>query len=236
MLQCGLGLFSEKMAPLRVLVTGFGSFPDARSNPTALLVHALGGHQARLARFGIKLELCILPVDYAKAARKLEELDEMLKPDAIVHFGLAARRTFISIETRALNRLSQLHCDASGGRAPSRAILPGAPDATRATFPARQIDAAFRRNRLSCRLSQNPGDYVCNEVLYLSLARSPARVIGFIHVPRLARADRPIGASRRRPDLAGLTRAALIAIFVTARKLRQDLARDLARVWQASGA
>jgi pyrrolidone-carboxylate peptidase len=75
-------------------------------------------------------------------------------------------------------------------------------------------------------LSANAGDYICNETLYLSLAHSPARVAGFIHVPRLARASRPKAASRsRRPDLASLTRAALIAILVTARKLRQDRAQ-----------
>jgi pyrrolidone-carboxylate peptidase len=84
----------------------------------------------------------------------------------------------------------------------------------------------MRRAGLKARLSANAGDYVCNETLYLSLARSPARIAGFIHVPRLARANRPKAASRsRRPDLASHTRAALIAILVTARKLRQDHAQ-----------
>jgi pyroglutamyl-peptidase len=118
----------------------------------------------------------------------LEALDETLKPDATLHFGLAARRKFFSIETRALSRLSLLHCDASGARAPCLAIIPGAPHAARATFPYRQIESALRRRGLPSRLSANAGDYVCNETLYLSLARSRARAIGFIHVPRLARA------------------------------------------------
>jgi pyroglutamyl-peptidase len=216
-----------KEMPLRILVTGFGSFPGARKNPTALLTLALGEHRARLARLGIALELSVLPVSYAGVARKLEELNERLKPDAILHFGLAARRKYISIETRARNRLSLLHCDASGARAPRRAIIPGAPQFARSTFPTRQIDAALRRADLRCRLSANAGNYVCNETLYLSLARSHARAIGFIHVPRLTRAERPKRVSRnRRPNLAGLTRAALIAILVTARKLRQDLAKE----------
>ena len=158
----------------------------------------------------------------------LEALDETLKPDATLHFGLAARRKFFSIETRALNRLSLLHCDASGARAPCLAIIPGAPHAARSTFPYRQVAAAFRREGLRSRLSANAGDYVCNETLYLSLARSHARAIGFIHVPRLLRAKRPKNASRgRRLSLSDVIRAALIAILAVARKLRQDRAKDL---------
>jgi pyroglutamyl-peptidase len=216
-----------KAPPLRILVTGFGSFPGVHDNPTALLIAALGKQRARLARLGIALERAVLPVDYAGAARKLEELNQTLKPDAILHFGLASRRKAFSIETRALNRLSLLRCDASGARASRRAILPGAPHAARSTFPARQIEAELRLAGVRARLSANAGSYICNETLYLSLARSHARSVGFIHVPRLARADRPAGAGRtRRPDRADLFRAALIVILVTARKLRQDLAKD----------
>jgi pyroglutamyl-peptidase len=213
---------------LRVLVTGFGKFPGARDNPTGLLVHALGRHRARLARLGVELETDVLPVNYAEVARKLEELDETLKPDAILHFGLAARRKFFSIETRALNRLSLVHCDASGARAGRLAIIPGAPHAARSTIPYRQIEAAFRREGLRSRLSANAGDYVCNESLYLSLARSHARATGFIHVPRLGRANRPKKASRgSRPSLGDVIRAALVAILAVARKLRHDLVKDL---------
>ena len=222
--KSGLDLASVKSVPLRILATGFGGFPGVRANPTAMLIHALGGYRARLTRLGIDLELATLPVRYAGVARKLEELDETLKPDAILHFGLAARRKFFSIETRALNRLSLLHCDASGAHAGRLAIIPGAAYAARATFPYRQIESAFRNGGLRGRLSANAGDYVYNESLYLSLARSHARAIGFIHVPRLRRAHRPKTDSRGwRPSLGDVLRAALIAILVTARALRQNL-------------
>ena len=157
--------------PLRILVTGFGSFPGVHDNPTALLLPALSKHRARLARLGIALERAVLPVDYAEVVRSLDELNETLKPDAILHFGLASRRKAFSIETRALNRLSLLRCDASGARAAQRAILPAAPHAVRSTFPARQIEAELRRAGLRTRLSVNAGSYVCNETLYLSLTR-----------------------------------------------------------------
>ena len=221
---------SQKAPPLRILVTGFGSFPGVHDNPAAVLIHALGKDQARLARLGIALERAMLPVDYAGVERTLEELNETLKPDAVLHFGLAGRRRFFSIETQALNRLNLLRCDVSGARAPRQAIVPGASHVLRSTFPTRQIEAALRRARLPARLSANAGDYVCNETLYLSLARSPARVAGFIHVPRLARAGRPAGTARSSsPDLADLSRAALIAIRATALRLRQDFTQNLTK-------
>ena len=193
---------------------------DGRARPCAWRPsRAIGAPRHRTRTCHSARHLC-------RGGRKLEELDETLKPDAILHFGLAARRKSLSIETRALNRLNLLRCDASGARASRLAIIPGAPQAARSTFPARQIEAALRHAGLRARLSVKAGTYVCNESLYLTLTRSHAGAAGFIHVPRLARADRPRRASRnRRPYLAGLVRAALIAILVTARKRRHDLAR-----------
>jgi pyroglutamyl-peptidase len=212
---------SGKAAQMKILVTGFGKFPGARKNPTAGLARALGIERARFARLGIQLESAVLPVHYAGVGQALARLDETLKPDAILHFGLAARRKFFSVETRALNRLSLLRCDSSGACAPSRAIIPGAPHIARVKFPCREIEAAFRRAGLRCRLSINAGSYICNEALYLSLARSQARAIGFIHVPRLKRGNRPRKAPRSsRPGRADLVRAALMAILLTVRNLR----------------
>lgn len=209
---------------MKFLVTGFGPFPGARRNPTALLMGALGRQRARLERFGIELSCAVLPVDYAGIPSVLQRLEQTLKPAVIIHFGLAARRKFLSIETRALNRLSALHCDASGERTPCRTIIPGAPSALQATFPAREMAAALCRAGLCGRPSINAGNYVCKETLYLSLARSRAPVIGFIHVPRLRRAGSKKKPARGiRPTRDDLVRAAMIAILLGARKLRQVL-------------
>jgi pyroglutamyl-peptidase len=222
-MRSGSSIRTVKIMPLRILVTGFGSFPGTRENPTARLIRALGAHKARLARLGIALELELLPVHFAEITERLEALNFTFKPDAILHFGLAARRKYFSVETRALNRVSLLHCDASGARAPCGAITPGAVHIGCSIFPAHQIEAALRRAGFLAHLSSNAGDYVCNATLYLSLTRSHARAIGFIHVPRLARLDRPKRVSRyRRENFAGLTRVALIAILVTAQNLRRS--------------
>lgn len=185
-------------------------------------MRALDRHRDRLRHFGIELHSAVLPVHFIKAASRLSALDEAIKPQAILHFGLAARRKCFSVETRARNHLSLLRCDRSGARPPSPAIIAGGPCALQTTFPSREIAAALCRAGLPGRLSIDAGAYLCNEVLYLSLARSRARVTGFIHVPRLRRERcKRASATSFRPRKDDLVRAALIAILLSARKLRQ---------------
>lgn len=212
-------------APIRILVTGFGGFPGSAKNPTTRLIHALEKHRARLARLGIDLALHVLPVVYAQIAPRLKNLAQIIKPDAILHFGLATRRTTVCVETRALNRVSLLRPDATGARALRRVIIPGAGPVVRSTFPSRPIIVALQRAGLQAKASINAGDYVCNQTLFTSLSENYARSIGFIHVPRLAQPRRSKGASRRqRPTLEEVTRAAVIAIIVSLPALRFGLA------------
>jgi pyroglutamyl-peptidase len=203
-----------------VLITGFGAFPNAPKNPTADLVRCLPAYQPRLARLGIRLELQILPVVYAEVEARLAELVERTKPDAVLHFGLAGRRKGLSVETRALNRLGVLHPDAARKLAGRFPIVPGGAQSLRARFPAPRINAAFGKAGIVSRLSIDAGDYVCNQVLYLSLAKTTAQV-GFIHVPRLARRDQPSGRAAPRPTPAVLVQAALLAILATAQSVRR---------------
>lgn len=185
-------------------------------------MRALGRQANRLRQFGIELHTAVLPVHCIEAASELRALEAAIKPQAILHFGLAARRKYFSIETRARNHVSLLRCDVSGARSPSRATIAGGPLSLRTSFPSRQITAALCRAGLPGRLSINAGAYLCNQVLYLSLARSSAKVTGFIHVPRLrGRRRKKVPVSSFRPDKDDLLRAALIAILLSAQKLRQ---------------
>lgn len=219
------------MGPVRILVTGFGGFPGVAHNPTERMVAALRKHRSRLARLGVALELDVLPVVYAEIAPRLQTLAETIKPDAVLHFGLAARRKGFCIETRALNRVSLLRPDAAGARARFRAIVPGAAFTAKSTFPSALIAAAMSRAGIKARLSINAGDYVCNQTLYLSLALMKAGSVGFIHIPRLARRRRTADATKtQRPTLDAAVRAAVIAILVMAVKLRGGLARNKAKL------
>lgn len=211
--------------PIRILVTGFGPFPGARSNPTGTLIRRLETERPRLARLGIELALEILPTAFAEVGQRLEELERSQGSDAILHLGLAARRKVLCVETRALNRVSLLRFDARKASAKSPAVLAGAPPILRARFPAARIAAALARANIPSRLSIHAGHYVCNQTFYLSLALFPAKAIGFIHVPRPA-GTRAAPAKRHlalgRPSLDDLTRALRIAILVTASALRRS--------------
>ncbi|HXW71551.1 MAG TPA: hypothetical protein VEK34_08930 [Methylocella sp.] len=210
---------------MRVLIVGFGRFPGVRDNPTARLIWSLSDHRARFARLGITIASAVLPVEYQGVLRELDKLASALKPEIILLFGLAARRKAFIIEARAANRLSTLRFDASRQRAPRRAICPGGAHALQSTFPYRSIEAAYRHARLPVQASVNAGDYICNEALYFCLARGRAHAVGFIHVPGLARSDRPKRDGRPdRPNFAALMRAFVIAVEVTARHVRGKLA------------
>lgn len=193
-------ILSVTSKPLTLLVTGFGAFPGAPQNPTRLLIKRLERHQSRLARQGIRLELAILPVVYEDLPKALMALHEDFKPDAILHFGLASRRRFVSLEVRAKNHLSQLHIDASGKRAKSLRVISGGPAQLAARFPVIRLKAQLTRARLRPQISNEAGDYICNQAFYLSLTR-PVPLAAFIHVPKLSRLN-----------LKNLERAALIAI------------------------
>ena len=200
---------------LTVLLTGFSAFPGARSNPTEALVSAFHRRRAHFARNGIRLEARVLPVVYSVIAPAIAHHVKTVSPDIILHFGLAARRSHISVETLARNRVNAIHWDAAGRQTKSVNVLRGGPSFSRARIAVDEIAAALRRAGFACRLSNDAGDYLCNAVFYLSLATPHAPFVGFIHVPSLRPLHRRSpGQKRRRLTLPGLLRAAELTIFV----------------------
>ncbi len=181
----------------RILLTGFGAFPGAPVNPTQAIVHALATrHRQRLQRAGIDLRTAILPVVYAQVEAAIGVLLKEHNPDVVIHLGLAGRRRTISIETRARNRLSTIHPDATHAFAPHMTIVKDGAQAIPARWPARRMAAAASRGGFAAHTSIDAGDYLCNQALYISLAHHKG-LCGFIHVPRLQR-NLPI-AHRLRP-------------------------------------
>ena len=209
-----------------IMLTSFGGFPGARVNPT-MAVAALAWRDAapRLRRLGLRLVLANLPVVYGAVAGRLAHLYERHQPRAVLHLGLAGRRTAITPETRAVNRLSLLHVDASGRRAGHPAIDANGPHSLRATLPGARLLRAVRAGGAAAHLSRDAGDYVCNQVLYLSLRRAARQgaLVGFVHIPR-PRGNHP---PRRqgvtaRPTLREMARAVTACLLYVARLLRRQ--------------
>lgn len=205
-----------------ILLTGFGAFPGARSNPSADILRLLGGAPtARLARLGIRLERHVLPVVFTTVPDRLATLMEDLRPSAVLHVGLAGRRRSLCVETRACNFVSQLHPDARRQMAVSRSVANGGPPARPARVPSQRLMQALRRAGARSQISIDAGTYVCNQTLYLTLGTDIA-LAGFIHVPK-PRGRRPLGARKAlpRPTLASMARAVEAALVVLATELRR---------------
>ena len=169
---------------VRILLTAFGAFPGAPVNPTAALARRVAVRERRrLARLGIEIVTAELPVIYAGAESRAQELVERHRPDAVLHLGLAGRRKALTLEARARNRLSVLHPDARRARSGRLLVEAGAPDALPARAPIARTVAAMAGAGPACRRSIDAGDYLCNLTLWATL-RSPAPVAAFLHIPK----------------------------------------------------
>lgn len=207
-------------AQVRILLTAFGAFPGARINPTPAIAARVAASR-RLARFGLSVVAHSLPVLYDGAAQRVAALIRKTSPDAILHLGLAARRRWLSVETRAANRQSPLRVDAARRLPGSIAIKSGAPGILRARWPAPRVAAAMRATGAPTRCSIDAGDYLCNQTLYLTLSGSDA-LAGFVHVPAPRRRARQSGADPRSaltiPAMARAVEAAVLLLAAEARR------------------
>jgi pyroglutamyl-peptidase len=199
-----------------ILATGFDSFPGVKDNPSAALMAALDNQKPHFSRLGIRLETHVLPVVYEGLGDRVTALVQNIRPQAILHFGVAAAREDISIETRARNRASLTTADASGAHPPSHTLDKHKPEAVFVRIPAAQIAARIRAAGIAAKTSRDAGDYLCNALLFETLTSFGDLPAGFIHIP-LPMAQ-PIKSSR--PSFADIVTATDIAIVAIAAHVR----------------
>lgn len=161
-----------------VLVTGFGPFPGAPTNPTLGMLRRLEGDGVE----GVDLAFARLPVTFAGVRPALREAAAGCRPDAVLLLGLARRRSMLNIETLARNTVGRATADTDGAL-PAGTLVEGAPDVRHATWPAAAILAALRGAGHEATLSTDAGDYVCNAALFHALGDRLAPSVGFLHVP-----------------------------------------------------
>jgi pyroglutamyl-peptidase len=191
---------------MRVLITGFGPFPGAPFNPSALLVKALA-RRRRPALTDIELTTHVFATSYAAVDRDLPKLLAQ-QPDVVLMFGLAGRRRHLCIETRAQNAVTLLYPDADRRKPSQGAIAPGAPGALKGNAPFMRLLSAAR-GRFPSRLSRDAGRYLCNYVFWQALQHTDGvrPLVQFVHIPPVRVAPRRRQRHRRR-SFAQLVRAA----------------------------
>jgi pyroglutamyl-peptidase len=206
---------------MRVLVTGFGPFPGAPSNPSAALAKALA-RRRRPALAGIKRSIHVFETTYASVDRDLAKLFAR-QPDIVLMFGLAGRRQHLCIETRARNAVSVLFPDASGCRPQHGILAPHQPPSRKGGAPFSRLLAAARTGEVPSRLSRDAGGYLCNYAFWRALEHTAGGrpLVQFIHIPPVRR-NRVLRrrTQRRAPSLSQLIAAAealLIALVAASR-------------------
>jgi pyroglutamyl-peptidase len=220
--ECALPVAGRR-GPLTVLVTGFGPFPGAPFNPTGALVDRLV-RTRRPAFADVRLVGHVFPTTYAAVDRDFPALLDRHRPDAVLMFGLAARRTRLTIETRARNAVSILLPDAGQLRSSTPLLLTGGPTGLPFGSHCGRLLSAARRQRVPAALSRDAGRYLCNYLSWRALeaTRQPSgpQLAAFVHVPLVRRHPVP-----RRPrtrltagDLARAGEAILLAVIAEARQ------------------
>ncbi|HXF53453.1 MAG TPA: pyroglutamyl-peptidase I [Hyphomicrobiaceae bacterium] len=166
-----------------LLITGFGPFPGYPSNASGLLAHAVADRAARCLP-GCRVRAATLPTEWIAGPMRLAQLDAELRPALAIHFGISRRARGFVIECRARN-IAARAADAIGALPPGGRIVPDGPETLSSTLPAGRILARLRRLGVPAALSQDAGSYLCNAILYHSLAaaREDASRRGFVHVP-----------------------------------------------------
>jgi pyroglutamyl-peptidase len=218
---------TAKLIPNRalcVLVTGFGPFPGAPSNPTQQLVTRLARSRRPLTA-GLRLVTHVLPTSYTAVDQQLALLIDKHHPDAIVMFGLAGRTKAIRIETLARNRITHVYPDIDR-KVPQRASIMPCEGARRGRAPFVRLAAAVRASGLPARLSRDAGTYLCNYGYWRALEQQSRatgpRLVVFVHIPNMRRRRRTSARSKS-PNLDQLLRAAQnILIAAAAAVRRQD--------------
>ncbi|MDE2602784.1 MAG: pyroglutamyl-peptidase I [Bradyrhizobium sp.] len=177
------------MTKLRILVTGFEPFPGAPYNPTQPLVARLIKLR-RPALADVELSGHIFPVTYSAVDRQLPELLAKHRPEALLMFGLAARTSWLRIETRARNAVTMLWPDADHTRVRNGSIAGGADAVMFGPHTERLLRAALAAG-IDARTSNNAGSYLCNYLSWRAIEATKRhdgpRLAAFIHVPPLPR-------------------------------------------------
>lgn len=201
-----------------ILLTGFEPFDGAATNPSWEVARALHGRQIE----GVPIIAAVLPVAFAQAVPRLQDLMALHRPQLIVSLGLAAGRAAVSLERVAINLIDARIPDNLGVQSVDVPVVQDAPAAYFATLPIKAMRRAIETRGVPAEISQTAGTFVCNQVMFAALhascALTPAARAGFIHLPWST------GLGEPALDLAAMVGAieqALVAALHTQSDLRE---------------
>jgi pyroglutamyl-peptidase len=214
------------MAPVKVVVVGFGPFPGVTKNPSGKLALDVA-HSKRIAAMGVKTSGIVIPTVYREVFSILSRLLAKDKPDIVLLFGLAGSTPYLRVETRAVNAANTMLADAAGEKPAQRSLALGSPQTLNVRAPLRRLLAAARGAGVRAKLSVDAGRYICNAAFFhcLDAARRTGapKLVAFVHIPwPRGRRRRKPGSRNRVPPMERLQRAGeaiLLALIAAQRQL-----------------
>lgn len=168
-----------------ILLTGFGPFPGVSQNVSERFVPKLAHLAAR--RFSAhRVVARILPTEWERAPARLQTLYERERPKLVLHFGVSTHAHSYVLEQVARNAC-KLAEDAAGALPPDSVVVKGGADTLLAKLPAEDIVSRLSALRVPIVMSDDAGTYLCNTILYQSLAiaerQGAPEAVGFFHIP-----------------------------------------------------
>ena len=161
--------------PKPILVTGFEAFGEHETNVSELVANSLSSEVVR----GHEIKSLILSVDYDGSIAVSNMLDKQ-EFAAIIHIGLAANSVNPRIEIRAKDVLDFRIPDNSG-RQVRDSVISGVGDLF-SSISTEDWDIASMIDQPV--ISDDAGEYICNETLYRTLLKLDGKTpCFFLHLP-----------------------------------------------------
>ncbi len=154
-----------------LIVTGFGPFDTLISNPSSDIISALS------CRDDIVLAIPEVNVSISGVDSALAQIAGIQSPFIIVHFGVDMNARGIKIEPQAFNEKNFRIPDQDGNVCILQQIVEGGAAILSTSLNVTDLVSLDP----CCRLSTDPGRYICNLLYYKSLISGYRSV--FIHVP-----------------------------------------------------
>ena len=166
---------------MKIIVTGFDPFGGETINPSIECVKALPEIE------GVELIRLELPTVFKESAKRLNEVINDVKPDAVLSVGQAGGRPGITMERIAINVDDARIPDNISQQPIDETIQTEGEAAYFTTLPIKRIVKAIREAGISAEVSNSAGTFVCNHIMYQSLfaatkADKPFKA-GFMHMP-----------------------------------------------------
>ena len=166
---------------MKIIVTGFDPFGGEKINPSIECVKALPDIE------GVELIRLELPTVFKESAKRLNEVINEVKPDAVLSVGQAGGRPGITMERIAINVDDARIPDNISQQPIDETIQTEGAAAYFSTLPIKRIVKAIREAGISAEVSNSAGTFVCNHIMYQALFAAtkvdkPFKA-GFMHIP-----------------------------------------------------